>query len=326
LGATGAAASFLQTQSEAAVVGSTTVMPFGINDSIPIDFNADGEIDFEIDHDRDADGEDYLQIDKNDHSGFGEGVAFPDGPTLDGQNDEHTYLTDFEGNYPLALMEGYAIGPDSPDVYDYDESINYNGSTGTTRRANRLIDEDLGQAETDWFPPDDTPKFLGLNGETRYLGLRVDFNGDGDGNELNYAWIGVRITNEADATGEVTGYAYETDPGIAILAGDAGSQPEMPGDLNGDNLVNFGDLTPFVQALTDIPAYESMYPGLDRVARCDVSNDGTCNFGDLTPFVNLLSGAGSASAVPEPGSLLLAACCGLALIGSYLLRRLCRKA
>jgi hypothetical protein len=77
----------------------------------------------------------------------------------------------------------------------------------------------------------------------------------------------------------------------------------LVGDLNGDGEVNFGDLTPFVTALTDIPAYESMYPGLDRVALCDVSGDGACNFGDLTPFANLLTAEGAQStSVPEPGS------------------------
>jgi hypothetical protein len=80
----------------------------------------------------------------------------------------------------------------------------------------------------------------------------------------------------------------------------------MPGDLNGDGLVNFADLTPFVKALTDIPGYEAMFPGLDRVARCDVSGDGLCNFGDLTPFADLLTGApGAGAAVPEPSCTVL---------------------
>jgi hypothetical protein len=89
---------------------------------------------------------------------------------------------------------------------------------------------------------------------------------------------------------------------------------ETPGDLNGDDLVNFGDLSPFVKALTDIPGYEAMFPGLDRVARCDVSGDGLCNFGDLTPFANLLTGGpgigAGMSAVPEPS-------CWCAIVGIF---------
>jgi hypothetical protein len=87
----------------------------------------------------------------------------------------------------------------------------------------------------------------------------------------------------------------------------------VAGDLNGDGLINFGDLTPFVKALTDIPGYEAMFPGLDRVERCDVSGDGLCNFGDLTPFANLLTGGpGTGTAVPEPTSILLVV---MALLG-----------
>jgi hypothetical protein len=91
---------------------------------------------------------------------------------------------------------------------------------------------------------------------------------------------------------------------------------EFAGDLNGDGAINFGDLTPFVKALTDPDGYATMFPGLDRVARCDTSGDGACNFADLTPFVELLSGSpASGRAVPEPSTVLLwgvacAACIG----------------
>jgi hypothetical protein len=94
----------------------------------------------------------------------------------------------------------------------------------------------------------------------------------------------------------------------------------VAGDLNGDGSVNFADLTPFVKALTDIPGYEAMFPGLDRVALCDVSGDGSCNFADLTPFAELLTGGpANASAVPEPGSCLLSL---IALLGLVIRRRL----
>jgi hypothetical protein len=36
---------------------------------------------------------------------------------------------------------------------------------------------------------------------------------------MNYGWIGIRILDEATATGEVVGYAYETVPGTPIAAG-----------------------------------------------------------------------------------------------------------
>ena len=55
------------------IVSNTTVQPFGVNGAVPIDFNSDGQIDFEIDHDRiDLGGGnivDFLQLDKNDTNG-----------------------------------------------------------------------------------------------------------------------------------------------------------------------------------------------------------------------------------------------------------------
>ena len=91
----------------------------------------------------------------------------------------------------------------------------------------------------------------------------------------------------------------------------------IPGDLNGDGLVNFSDLTPFAMALTDVSGYEATYPDLDRVALCDVSGDGVCNFNDLSPFANLLTGAqGNGQAVPEPTAGLLLLVAGVVYLGA----------
>ena len=46
-----------------------------------------------------------------------------------------------------------------------------------------------------------------------------------DSGLTNYGWIGVRITNEANATGEVVGWGYETLAGVPILAGTAVPEP-----------------------------------------------------------------------------------------------------
>src|SRR5690242_20443523 len=69
-GATVAAAS----TANAAVVANTTLQPFGVNGVANIDFNSDGQTDFQIDHDRvtlpgGGPTLDYLQVDKNDING-----------------------------------------------------------------------------------------------------------------------------------------------------------------------------------------------------------------------------------------------------------------
>ncbi len=228
----GAFASGLSSSAEAIVIGNNNVIPFGINQSVPIDLNSDGEIDFEIDHDRDDNLNDFLQIDKNDQVGLLlPGTDFPDGG-LPGLNDQHEYLTTAQGNYPLALAAGDMIGPPMPgQLFEFQESSNY-ATSGLTRRANRLIDEDQGFADGALAsPPPGAANWAALNGDVGYLGVRIDFNNSNNNifgaTGLNYGWIGVRITNAADGTGEVVGFGYETRPDTKILAG----QVPEPGSI-----------------------------------------------------------------------------------------------
>ena len=87
-----------------------------------------------------------------------------------------------------------------------------------------MIDEDAtqidqilgGQPASGVQVPFSGPNFLGLGGQVRYLGLQMDLNNAGS---FNYGWVGIRILNEADATGEVVGFAYETTPATPIAAG-----------------------------------------------------------------------------------------------------------
>ena len=59
------------------------------------------------------------------------------------------------------------------------------------------------------------------------------------------------------------------------------------GDLNCDGVVNFGDIDPFVLAITDLTGYASAYADCDVLA-ADVNGDGLVNFGDIDGFVALL--------------------------------------
>jgi hypothetical protein len=229
-------------EAKAIVVGNNTVQPFGVNGFVGIDFNQDGQTDFQIDHDRvtlPSGGPtlDYLQIDKNDINGESNPLAFDPGPGCcfqatpfsDGasaRNDanESAYVINpnVQGSYPAALSFGTPIGPLSS--FDFQEGDNFQ-SSGKWIRANRLVDEDAtqidqvlgGRPASGVQVPFNGPNFTGLNGGVRYLGLKMDLN---NSNNINYGWVGVRITNEADATGEVVGYAYETLPNVPILAGD----------------------------------------------------------------------------------------------------------
>src|SRR4051812_9982869 len=212
-GALGAAS-----EAKAIVVGNNTVQPFGINGAVNLDFNNDGQTDFQIDHDRvtlPSGGPtlDYLQIDKNDVNGESNPLAFDPGPGCcfqatpfsDGvtpRNDANNaayLITGPQGSYPAALTAGTLVGPTG--TFDFQESDNFQGS-GKWIRANRLIDEDQtkidqvlgGRPASGVQVPFNGPNFVGLNGDVRYLGLKMELNNSG---LTNYGWVGVRITNEA---------------------------------------------------------------------------------------------------------------------------------
>ena len=248
LTAASAVGATMASEAKAIVVGNNTVQPFGVNGEVRIDFNSDGQTDFSIDHDRvDLTAQsgpivDYLQIDKNDINGETNPLAFDPGPgttfqatpfsdgaTTRNDANESAYVIspNTQGSYPAALTAGTSIGPLSS--FDWQEGDNFQGS-GKDIRANRLIDEDAtqidqilgGQPASGVQVPFNGPNFLGLGGQVGYLGLKMDLNNQSTTNPgvFNYGWIGIRITNEADATGEVVGWGYETTAGLPISAGE----------------------------------------------------------------------------------------------------------
>ena len=316
-----------------------------------IDFNGDGQLEWQIDHDRvNLNGTllDYLQIDKNDINS--ETNPLPVDPLVDlayqnfplnGTNRNNdaavlSFTNDLNdlGGYAVALKAGVEIGgsADNPTGsfvpgtnWDWQEGSNFLGG-GTYIRANRLIDEDMGQIDTNAgravtvpngpqpeFP--DLEDFIGLNGEVRYLGVRVDLNdaafpglnngGDPNFHQQNwYGWIGIRITNEADATGEVVGWGYETEMGKSILAGATG-QAAVAGDYNGNGAVDAADYVVWREN-------RGLTSGA-TAAQGDGTGDGMVNDADLAFWQARFGTTGSASVaaveslanVPEPSSLLL---------------------
>lgn len=350
LAATGAFGAGFAHQSQAAVVSNTTVQPFGINGFVNIDFNNDSQIDFQIDHDRynlNGTNLDYLQIDKNDVNSETDPLpvdhlaTFPvNGTNVNGDAQYLSFTNSFNdlGGYPVGLKAGDMIGAIADasliegTVWDFQEGHNFGGG-GTTIRANRLIDEDQGQIDvalagssvTLPFGPQpeypDLDDFTGIGGEVRYLGVRVDFN-DAASPGLNsatahdqwwYGWIGLRITNEADATGEVVGYAYETERGVPIAAGDIGTPSGVPGDYNGNNIVDAADYTVWRDGGPLLN--EAVTPG---VVDQEDYNFWKTHFGDV-PGAGSLAGG---SAVPEPGSIALAAIGGGLLLSRFVWRKL----
>jgi hypothetical protein len=64
----------------------------------------------------------------------------------------------------------------------------------------------------------------------------------------------------------------------------------LPGDLNCDGVVGFGDLNPFVLYLANFTAWQAAHPGCPA-ENGDINGNGTYpSFDDINPFVALLSG------------------------------------
>jgi len=117
-------------------------------------------------------------------------------------------------------------------------------------------------------------------------------------------WIPAQRINDNDvATGSWTALNW-TPPESAIaselsygLVYFFGSTPyfhrfqRLPGDMNCDGVLNFGDINPFVLALSNPAAYEAVFPDCD-LDNADCNGDGAVNFGDINPFVTLMTTGG----------------------------------
>jgi len=61
------------------------------------------------------------------------------------------------------------------------------------------------------------------------------------------------------------------------------------GDMDCDGTVGFGDINPFVTALSNPSAYHAEFPNCP-IDNADINFDGKFDFGDINPFVALLTG------------------------------------
>ena len=89
------------------------------------------------------------------------------------------------------------------------------------------------------------------------------------------------------------------------------------GDMNNDGNITTADVPLFIEALVDRAAYDARGLGLNASLIGDVNMDGVFDLGDSSAFSALLGGPASASAVPEPSSIMLLAIA----LGAVVLRR-----
>ena len=118
-----------------------------------------------------------------------------------------------------------------------------------------------------------TPPIAALSGPTR-MRIRIDYaNGGPD-------------PCGATSFGEVEDYT------VNIV-------PLCVGDLNCDGNIDFGDINPFVLILTNLPAWQEVYPGCPW-QNGDINADCAIDFGDINPFVALIVQCASGCPCPGP--------------------------
>jgi len=136
------------------------------------------------------------------------------------------------------------------------------------------------------FTAPGTNEFVTVHGNYAYLA-----------NPIRLFLVDVSIPSQPALAGEFSttgqpcgvdvsgGYAYIADDqsGLTILA------VHIPGDLDCDGRVDFGDINPFVLALCSPEIYPQAYPQCHQI-NADINADGTVDFGDINPFVALLTG------------------------------------
>jgi hypothetical protein len=91
----------------------------------------------------------------------------------------------------------------------------------------------------------------------------------------------------------------------AFLSDGRSVYPWLPGDMNGDGVVDAADIDPWVLALVDPEAYDAQYATVWAQRSGDFNGDGRITTADITPFIALLNNSGGGAVIPEPASVTL---------------------
>ena len=177
---------------DAAIIYTPGPFPYAVDGTVDINFDQDGttQRDFGIGHERDTAGNantDRVLLKEDDNGTNNEGYVVGETNTL-----------------PAPVAAGNLIGPD-----------NFYGNGFLNHTRDQIADEDFDNNDALDDPIVTNFAIDNVVGNTQYIGVRFRVNDTGDD---RYGWIGIDITNAADLTGVVTGYAFE-DTGEPIAAG-----------------------------------------------------------------------------------------------------------
>jgi hypothetical protein len=110
------------------------------------------------------------------------------------------------------------------------------------------------------------------------------------GAQINYAGDRLEVYFDPAYTVQSGGVIFGTTSTGQGASGQVEAPSQIvPGDVNCDGSVNFGDINVFVLTLTNPSGYADAYPDCD-ILSADINGDGSVNFADINPFVGLLTG------------------------------------
>jgi len=153
-----------------------------------------------------------------------------------------------------------------------------------------------------WCQPDNDLIVIASLNNSDLHDYRVGLPKDGTWYEILNSQAEVYLGNGSGNGGSVVSEAIPYDgmpysamltvPEMGLLVLRYEDPPWLRGDLNCDGLVDFGDINPFVLALSNWPEWLARYPDCP-LENADVNGDGQYGgangFGDINPFVALLT-------------------------------------
>ncbi|HVP12186.1 MAG TPA: fibronectin type III domain-containing protein [Phycisphaerae bacterium] len=102
----------------------------------------------------------------------------------------------------------------------------------------------------------------------------------------NFTFTGDSWANQDDI--KIVAWAQASTAHIVYQAATLSWPFIIPGDMNGDRIVDVNDIGPFSLALVDRSAYESQYPDIDADATGDTNGDGVFNSADIQALLPLI--------------------------------------
>ena len=119
----------------------------------------------------------------------------------------------------------------------------------------------------------------------------MDFVLPGYGTVTDVASFQVEPADASSSVGRLTRFTLTSEDPEGLTVRSVQLTPYAVGDLNCDGVVNYGDIDPFVEALTGWAGYAAAFPGCGWL-NADCNGDGTVNYADIDAFVAVLSGGG----------------------------------